>query len=349
MKILYLYAAVMGYTMATIRELSLRYSLEIHVVHWDNKKRSPFQPQFTENVFFYPRSEYSVAKMKDLARQVGADLVVCSGWQDKGYLQIASILRKKGVPVVAGIDTQWKGSLRQHVASIFGFYLKRYFSHAWVAGSNQFEFARRLGFKKKEIIFDLYSADTAFFNAAYSTCKKDKEIRYPHRFLFVGRLEKVKAVDLLADAWANLAEKKKDWELVFIGNGSLKDSLQKQRGITVKDFMQPDFLKQEVRDAGCFILPSRGDAWGVVIHEFTAAGLPLVCSDVCGAAQSFLIHGLNGFCFESETVESLTKQMLNIIESSDEVLCKMSEHSHELAQRITPATSAANLLSILDL
>ena len=347
MRILYLYAEVFGYTMATIRELTLRYGAKIHVVHWDKEKLTPFQHECTENVSFYPRSEYSVVKMEHLARNIRADLVVCSGWMDNGYLQIARMLRKKGVPVVTAIDTQWNGTIRQHAASIFGFYLKRYFSHAWVAGSYQFEFARRLGFKKKEIILDLYSADTDLFNAAHSAYKKAKESRYPHRFLFVGRLEYIKAVDLLVDAWAKLEEKKKHWELTFVGNGSLKDSLQKQSGITVKHFMQPDFLTQEIRDAGCFILPSRREPWGVVIHEFAAAGLPLICSDACGAAQTFLIHGLNGFRFESGNVDSLANQMLKIVGSADEVLYRMSEQSHELAQRITPTTSATNLISII--
>ena len=42
MKILYLYAEVMGYTMATIRKLSERGN-EVHVVHWDHKKLTPYQ------------------------------------------------------------------------------------------------------------------------------------------------------------------------------------------------------------------------------------------------------------------------------------------------------------------
>ena len=94
-------------------------------------------------------------------------------------------------------------------------------------------------------------------------------------------------------------------------------------------------------------MPSRREPWGVVIHEFAAAGLPLICSDACGAAQTFLIHGLNGFRFESGNVDSLANQMLKIVGSADEVLYKMSEQSHELAQRITPTTSATNLISII--
>jgi glycosyltransferase involved in cell wall biosynthesis len=336
----------MGYVLATIRELSERYGAEIHVVHWDTKKLTPFQHQQIKNTTFYGRSGYSTSMIKDLVCSITPDLVVVSGWMDKGYLQVARLVRKKGIPVVAGFDDQWYGSFRQHVASFLGFFLKRYFTHAWVAGPYQFEFARRLGFKKNDIVFNLYSADLQLFNDAYKQYKNAKQKKYPHRFLFVGRLEKIKAVDLLVKSWNQLEGQRKDWELHFIGNGSLANYVQGQTAVTVRDFMQPESLKDEILGAGCFILPSRGEPWGLVLHEFAAAGLPIICSDICGSAAVFLNHGLNGFRFESGNIQSLSEQMLKIISADDHKLREMSEHSHRLGQQITPVLSAASLISI---
>lgn len=346
MKIPYLYAEVMGYTMATIREL-VSQGAQVHVVHWDSKKVRPYQLEPTDNVWFYGRSSHSTAKIRELAFRVNPDLVVISGWQDRGYLEVAKLLRKKRIPVVTGFDDQWHGSYRQKVASLLSFYLKRFFSHAWVSGPYQFEFARRLGFKKNEIVFNLYSADIMLFNDAYNKAQHTKRSNYPHRFLFVGRLEKIKGVDLLVETWNSLADKRKDWELLIIGSGFLKNYLQTKTGIIVRDFMQPKQLMNEISTAGCFILPSRSEPWGVVIHEFAAAGLPIICSDVCGAASEFIIHGFNGFKFESHDKDSLSRQILNIINADDRELSRMSECSHQLAQRITPALSAASLVSIL--
>lgn len=123
--------------------------------------------------------------------------------------------------------------------------------------------------------------------------------------------------------------------------------MKEQQGIIVHDFMQPEQLQREVSAAGCFILPSRSEPWGVVIHEFAAAGLPLICSDRCGAAAVFLIPGLNGLRFKAKDVDSLTRQLLRIIDTDDQALLGMSEYSHQLGQRITPALSAASLISIL--
>ena len=346
MKILYLYAELMGYVLAPIRELSERYGVELHVFHWDTKKITPFQHQNVQNVTLYGRSVYSTAMIKKLARCIDPDLVVVSGWIDSGYLRVARLLRKEGIPVVAGFDAQWHGSLRQYTASFLSFLLKHCFSHAWVSGPYQFEFARRLGFKKSEIIFNLYSSDLQLFNDAYNQYKHTKKIGYPHRFLFVGRFERIKAVDLLVDAWNRLEGQRKDWELHFIGNGSLKSYLRSQPDVTVRDFIQPEMLREEILRSGCFLLPSRIEPWGVVIHEFSAAGLPIICSDVCGAAPVFVIPGLNGFLFKSENVASLCDKILNIINLDDQMLLKMSEESHLAGQRITPQMSAASLLSV---
>jgi glycosyltransferase involved in cell wall biosynthesis len=347
MNILYLYAEVMGYTMATIKKLIELYGAEIHVVHWDKKKVTPYQHGYDSKITFYDRADYSSNTIKDLVRRVNPDLAVISGWLDKRYLPAARMLKRKGVPVVTGLDEQWHGSLKQHIASFLCFLLKRYFSHIWVSGPYQYEYARRIGFKKNEIVFNLYSADLDTFNDAYMQCKSTKEKSYPHRFLFVGRFEKMKGVDLQAEAWRMVGDKKRDWELHFIGNGSLRGYLETQSGVFVHGFMQPDQLKNEIQHYGCFILPSRNEPWGVVIQEFAAAGLPIICSNSCGAAPVFLIHGLNGFKFKSGDICSLSSKMLDIINTSDRDLCRMSVSAHEMGQHITPSLSAASLISVV--
>jgi glycosyltransferase involved in cell wall biosynthesis len=348
MKILYLYAEIMGYTMATIRELNKRYNAEIHIVHWDKKKLTPYQHENIDGIYFYARSENSIDSMKKLAQKIQPDLMVVSGWQDKGYLPVARLLRKKGIPVVMSCDGQWYGTIRQYAASIMSFMFKRYFSHAWIAGPFQFEFVRRLGFKKDEIVFNFYCADIAIFNDVFNSSVEVKRKKYPHRFLYVGRFEKIKGVDLLAEAWNNLGNDKKSWELHCIGNGTLASFLKSQPGIVIHDFMQPDQLKDEIIHAGCFILPSRNEPWGVVIHEFATAGLPIICSTECGAAPVFVIHGLNGFLFKPADVNSISNSMRAIINSEDKQLLYMADYSNKLGLHITPALSAASLISVFN-
>jgi glycosyltransferase involved in cell wall biosynthesis len=347
MKILYLYAEVMGYTIATIRELAERGN-EVHVVHWDHKKLTPYKAPLVPNVFMYKRSELSVEQIKKLAKNIAPVVTVVSGWMDRGYMSVAKQLRLEGLPVVVGFDAQWHGTPKQWLAIILGrvSYFSQFYSYAWVAGLYQYEYARRLGFTKKNIVYDLYSADLRLFNQAYNDSKEDKQNQYPHRFLFVGRFEPVKGLNVLLQAWEQLGAKKGDWELCLIGNGSLKAQLGATAGVVMKDFMQPEQLMQEVATAGCFLLPSRGEPWGVVVHEFAAAGLPLIVSDVVGASSAFLISGLNGFSFKVNDSKALADRMHQIINMTDQELHAMAVSSHALSQRITPETSACNLLSV---
>ncbi len=347
MKILYLYAEVMGYTMATIRELADRGN-EVHVVHWDHKKLTPYKAPDIPNVFMYNRSELSVEQLKILVNNISPVLTVVSGWMDSGYMSVAKQLRLDGLAVVVGFDDQWHGKLKQLVAVTLGSfgYFSKFYSHAWVAGLYQFEYARRLGFEKKNIVYDLYSADLHLFNQTYNDSIEAKRYNYPHRFLFVGRFEPVKGLNVMLQAWQKLGSKKGDWELHMIGNGSLKAQLEATAGVVVKDFMQPEQLTQEVAMAGCLLLPSRGEPWGVVVHEFAAAGLPLIVSDVVGAASTFLISGLNGYSFKVDDATALANRICQIINTTDQALHAMAVSSHALSQRITPETSAGNLLSV---
>jgi len=348
-KILYLYADLMGYQIPVFKEYVDKYKAEVHVVYWDQQKKTPYKPPLFDNITYYKRSGFLKNQLIDFVSSLNPDIVYISGWMDKGYLAAVKVLRKRGIPVIPGFDDMWCGTLRQRVASwLFPLIKDRYFSHAWVAGPYQYEFARNLGFKNDQIIFNCLSADLKIFNDSYNKSIEAKSKKYPHRFLYAGRFETIKGVDLLIAAWRSVQEQKKDWDLCIIGNGSLGNELANQPGVTIKDFMQPELLVEEIEKCGCFILPSRKDQWGLVLHEFSAAGLPIICSDNCGAAPVFVTPGFNGYIFKSKDVNSLSCKMLRIINSSDQTLSDMAENSHLNGQKITPAMSAASFLSILD-
>jgi len=42
-----------------------------------------------------------------------------------------------------------------------------------------------------------------------------------------------------------------------------------------------------LENSGCFILPSRYEPWALVIHEAACAGLPIICTNVCGTVDHF--------------------------------------------------------------
>jgi glycosyltransferase involved in cell wall biosynthesis len=348
MKILYLYAEVMGYTLATVRELASSGN-EVHIIHWDKKKLTPYKFSDINNVFFYNRSDYNLNKILKLALFIKPDIIVISGWMDKIYLLVSFILKLFfNKLIVVAFDSQWNNSFKNYILLCISklYILKLFFSYAWVAGYYQYEFARKIGFNKRFIIYDLYSADTNIFKKKdVLNINKTENLIYPHRFIFVGRFENIKGLNVLLKAW-QLINFKKDWTLHFIGNGSMLNLLNSFPDIIVKDFKQPHELQHEILNAGCFILPSLSEPWGVVIHEFASAGLPLIVSDSVGSASTFLVSGLNGFTFRTADFVDLSKKMQLIINMNDSELIIMSNYSVELSKRISPITSANNLLSI---
>ena len=337
----------MGYQLPVFNEYITKYSAEVHVIHWDHKKLTPYKADNINKLFYYKRSDFSNKDLKNFVFNLSPNIVYISGWMDKGYLLSVRILKKKGVPIITGFDDIWWKTLKQRLASLIFPFIKNYFfSHAWVAGPYQYEFAKRLGFKNEEIIFNCLSADIKTYNNAFNIFKEKKHNKYPHRFLFVGRFEKRKGLDLLIKVWERI--NKKDWELYFIGNGTLYQYILNNKDIRVIDFLQPEELVKEIERFGCFILPSRFEPWALVLHEFSAAGLPIICSDICGAVPLFVTSGYNGYVFKSGNVNDLESQMEKIINSTDDELNAMSVKSHLMGQRITPEFVASSFISVLN-
>jgi glycosyltransferase involved in cell wall biosynthesis len=350
MKILYLYSELMGYQIPVLKEYVSKYNAEVHVVHWDKKNLTPYKPIQLKGVSYYLRSKFSYNELNKFTTKLNPDITFISGWMDLMYLRAVHSIRKKGGMVVCGFDDIWFKTLKQRIASLlFPLFKKLFYSHAWVTGPLQFEYAKRLSFKNEEIIYNCYSADTEIFNNVYLNSKKDKEEKYPHKFLFVGRFENVKGIDTLIDAWSSIKEsrKGKDWELTLIGNGSLNEKISKSNHYKTIDFMQPSDLVSEIKNYGCFILPSVFEPWALVIHEFVAAGFPIICSDICGASAVFVIDGYNGYTFKAGNKEDLEKQMLKIINSSDKELMQKSYKSNLLGKKITPELTAASFMSLV--
>jgi len=346
-RVLYLYEEVMGYTLATLRELAKR-GAEINVVHWDHKKLTPFRFHDIDGVTFYSRSTLSVRDIIDLAQALSPDITVVSGWNDRGYLLAALSLRRKSKRVVLALDGPWRGTIKQRLAAVLGRLgvFRLVYSHAWVAGVYQYHYAVNLGLRRDEIVFDLYSADLTLFHNARKNLNVAASAEYPRTFLFVGRLEKVKGLETLSAAWRLLGKHRRDWTLRVIGHGSLQGMFEGIEGVVTSGFLQPEHLAREVAGAGCFVLPSNLEPWGVVVHEFVASGLPLILSSEVGSASVFLVPGENGFVFDSGDARSLAECMRAIIDSPECRLRAMGAASHRLSFRVTPASSAANLLSV---
>lgn len=109
--------------------------------------------------------------------------------------------------------------------------------------------------------------------------------RGPRRtLLYLGRLHEKKGLDMLLVAWTRLERAHPDWDLRIIGSGSkiFEDALAEdvaRFGLTrvVFDGTIYGSAKLEAfQAADLFVLPTRGENFGMVVAESLAAGTPVV-------------------------------------------------------------------------
>lgn len=340
-KILFLLSEIHNYHLSLIEELVFSYEYDVLVIYRDKKKQTPYKPTYIRGVKFMGKSAFKTyGEFKNFILKVNPILVRTSGWIDKDYLKISKTLKKKGVVSVVVSDTQWKNSFRQTLgALVYGKYIISCFNKMMVAGPYQYEYARKIGFTKKNILFSNLSANTNIFDGDLINQNFEK------KFVYVGNLEKIKGTHLLLEAW-NLLQEKKSWKLELIGNGSYyKKSVSSD--IIYRGFLSSDEIKISMRNSAFFILPSVHEQWGVVMHEATLSGIPILCSDEVGSIPLFMINGFNGFTFESNSVKDLCESLDKIINLSQNDLLRMRENSLSLSKRITTPISAASLLSAI--
>jgi glycosyltransferase involved in cell wall biosynthesis len=145
----------------------------------------------------------------------------------------------------------------------------------------------------------------------------------PFVFLWAGRLEHVKGVDLLLEAVSFLKDRA-DMEFLvrLAGKGSLREELeQKSADLGIRERvsflgrLSRERMLGEMQGANCFVLPSRYEAFGVVLIEAMATGLPVIATRSGGPGS--IVDTENGLMIEPENSEELALAMLQIMGNID--------------------------------
>lgn len=338
--ILVLYSEVMGYNLGCFRELVAR-GYHVHCVRWDDNKKTPYEPESETGITFYLRSIYNTEKILTLAQELKPLLIFTSGWMDKVYLPVCKKY-KKSIPVIAGLDNWWKGTLKQHLAAILSFhFVKPYFSNLFVPGKHQYLFARKMGYSDSKILKGLLTCDTLLFQG--------KPNLNAHKLLYVGRYSLIKGLIPLVKAFNEISQKIPNWQLHLYGSGELKDELKSHANsqVYIHDFVAPEEVKNLYQSSSVFCLPSLHEPWGLVIHEATCTGLPLLVSKNIGACTTFFEEGKNGYSFDPNSKEEIEQALLKICNATESQMQEFSEKSAELSLKVSVSKWADSLLGVL--
>ena len=157
----------------------------------------------------------------------------------------------------------------------------------------------------------------------------------------VGRLTEVKNHELLIRAFAQIIDEFSGYTLTIYGQGPLKEKLYmiaEELGVRDKVFL-PGFstkVRDEIKDAKLFVLPSMNEGIPNALIEAMALGLPCISTDFIGGGAKVLIeHGVNGLLVPMDNVGALAKALRGILIDSV-VANNLSKEATKVVKRFHP-------------
>ena len=127
--------------------------------------------------------------------------------------------------------------------------------------------------------------------------------------VYVGEFVARKGLDTLLEALSGLQEL--DWMLTMVGAGPLEKNLRRmvyEKGLSERvrfsGVLKNQTATLEIGRSDLLLLPSRDDGWGAVVNEALMEGVPVICSDRCGA-RDLLQDPWRGEVFTAGSVASL--------------------------------------------
>lgn len=346
MRIAILWTALSGYLNACLKELASRRGVELFVSRVQTAPEAPFddrQFQWIQNqIVLQPESDH--AELDKALRKFRPDILVFSSWHIKAYRRAALAFAGKSWRVMT-MDHSWEATLKQWGGRIIApWYVRPLADAVLLPGERQAIFARKLGFQQRNILYGIYSCDQPALEQVY-LARIAQQRPVPRSFLFVGRFVSEKGIDQLIRAYrAYRAQSVAPWPLVCCGAGPLLSRLENQPGILVEGFVQPDQLSERLASAGCLVLPSTFEPWGVVVHEAASAGLLILASRNVGAVVNLVQPNFNGYIFDPHDAEELSRFMSHVGSMNEERLNAMSHASNLLSRQFSPSLWADNLI-----
>jgi glycosyltransferase involved in cell wall biosynthesis len=168
--------------------------------------------------------------------------------------------------------------------------------------------------------------------------------------LYVGRLAKEKAVDVLIKALYEVLKVESNTVLIIVGDGEEKivleelvDTLNLNEHVLFKGKLIGNPLYAWYNLAQIFVLPSIFEPFGAVVNEALVAGCYTIVSDKVGARC--LINTKNGLIFNANNIKQLSdgiinfvtkiKPITNIVESENQMDKNFQFYYHNLIDFIT--------------
>ena len=144
----------------------------------------------------------------------------------------------------------------------------------------------------------------------------------------VGRLNEQKGQLLLLDALKVLSEKGIDFEMVFAGDGEMRQILEErieafglQEKITITGWLREDQVREEILKSRALLLPSFAEGLPVVIMEALSLHRPVITTYVAGIPE--LVDSKCGRLVPAGSREAIVSAVEDILKLTNSDLLEM--------------------------
>lgn len=245
--------------------------------------------------------------------------------------RVLPLLRKRsarvGIVLESGDPSGFRGGLRRIVYTWHGITHSTEIDFLLATGSQSVDWYRKCRFPNSKVYPFAYVAEP--------TAEPISRTNQPGRtgevtVGFLGALIPRKGGDLLLRAFAAMPDR--NWRLIMVGEGESRPVWQRVAAhgrisdrVTFTGMLPNTEAKAVLGHLDLFVLPSRFDGWALVVNEALMQGVPVLCSDRCGA-RDLLAEPWRGEVFKADCVESLRDVLAKWIDRG--------KRTPELTQRI---------------
>jgi glycosyltransferase involved in cell wall biosynthesis len=258
-----------------------------------------------------------------MAATLGAwrpEVVAVPGWADPAGLAALAWCHHSRVPTILMSDSTAHDAPRRPWREAIKRAVVRMADAGLVAGTPHLAYLNALGMSEARIATGYDVVDNAFFARGADLARAEAprlraQLNLPERYLLsVCRfVEKKNLLRLMEAQAASVARYPSTaLPLVLIGGGPLEQTLRSRAAtpdlaghVIFRPFAQYETLPALYGLASGFVLASTVDQWGLVINEAMAAGLPVLVSACCGAAEDLIVNGVTGFVVDPLDVKAL--------------------------------------------
>ena len=313
----------------------------------------PIRPRTLDGFFFYAALPFRVARE---LRTFRPDAVLVQGAQEAALAVAGRRLARVPTRVIADIHgdpaapVRLYGSPRRKLLAPLADALARY-------GLRHSDGVRTISAYTSRVVRDAGAEPTAEF-AAFMDLEPFVEsapVRLPERpvALFVGVLERYKAVDVLAEAWRLAAPRVPEATLHLVGRGALREvpqalarELPEQTRWT-ESLSTPE-VARALDEASVLVLPSRSEGLGRVVVEAFCRGRGVIGSRV-GGIPDLVQDGVSGILVEPGNAHSLADALVSALADRERV-GELGAAAHAAVQPwlATPQEYARRIRELVD-